>query len=49
MGRQPEGWGALIIHPIRNDADYRAALKLAEAYFDAPGGARPSKRGGRTF
>lgn len=26
---------ALTLRPIRNDSDYRATLKLAEAYFDA--------------
>lgn len=39
----------LTVRPIRNDADYRAALKLAEAYFDAPEEPDPQSEEGAHF
>ena len=35
--------------PIRSDADYKAALKLAEAYFDAPEEPDPDSPEGAHF
>lgn len=39
----------LTIRPIRNDSDYRATLKLAEAYFDAPEEPDPQSEEGAHF
>ncbi|MBV5323125.1 MAG: hypothetical protein JZU60_04745 [Ilumatobacteraceae bacterium] len=39
----------LTLSPIRNDADHRAALKLAEAYFDAPEEPDPQSEEGAHF
>lgn len=39
----------LTLHPIRNDEDYRAALKQAEAYFDAPQEPDPDSPEGAHF
>jgi len=39
----------LELRPIRTDADYRAALKAAEAMFDAPNEADPNSAEGAYF
>lgn len=39
----------LTIRPIRNDSDYRATLKLADAYFDAPEEPDPHSEEGAHF
>jgi HTH-type transcriptional regulator/antitoxin HigA len=39
----------LKLHPIRTDADYRAALKAAEAFFDAPREPAPDSEEGAHF
>lgn len=39
----------LTIRPIRNDSDYRATLKLAKAYFDAPEEPDPQSEEGAHF
>jgi len=39
----------LQLHPIRTEADYRAALKTAEAFFDAPEEPRPDSEEGAYF
>ncbi|MDD2670102.1 hypothetical protein [Zoogloea sp.] len=39
----------LILHPIRTEADYRAALKVAEAFFDAPEEPDPDSEEGVDF
>ncbi len=37
------------LHPIRTEEDYRAALKRAEAFFDAPEEADPDSAEGALF
>lgn len=37
------------LHPIRTEADYRAALKTAEAFFDAPQEPAPGSEKGAFF
>lgn len=37
------------LHPIRTEADYRAALKAAEAFFDAPQEPDPASEEGAFF
>ncbi|WP_415212662.1 helix-turn-helix domain-containing protein [Shinella sp.] len=37
------------LHPIRTDADYRAALKAAEAFFDAQDEPNPASKEGAYF
>ena len=39
----------LELHPIRTEADYRAALKAAEAVFDAPDELDPASEDGAWF
>jgi HTH-type transcriptional regulator/antitoxin HigA len=39
----------LQLKPIRTDADYRAALKAAEAFFDAPAEPDPDSEAGAYF
>jgi len=39
----------LELHPIRTDADYRAALKAAEAFFDLPDEPDPNSEAGAFF
>lgn len=39
----------LLLHPIRTEADYRAALKRAEAFFDAPEEPDPASAEGAYF
>lgn len=39
----------LILHPIRTEADYRAALKMVEAFFDAPEELDPDSEEGAYF
>lgn len=39
----------LELHPIRTDADYRAALKCAEAFFDAAEEPDPASEEGAYF
>ena len=39
----------LTLRPIRTDSDYRAMLKLAEAYFDAPEEPDPQSEEGAHF
>lgn len=39
----------LALHPIRTDADYRAALKAVEAVFDAPTEPDPASEEGAYF
>ncbi|WP_017762153.1 helix-turn-helix domain-containing protein [Pseudacidovorax intermedius] len=39
----------LQLHPIRSEADYRSALKAAEAFFDVPEEPRPDSPEGAYF
>lgn len=49
MGKPPEGRPAWAVYPIRNDEDHQAALKLVEAYFDAPHAPDPQSEEGAHF
>lgn len=40
---------ALTLHPIRNESDYRQALKLAESFFDAAQEPSPDSEEGAYF
>jgi len=40
---------ALTLHPIRNETDYRQALKRAEAFFDAAQEPDPASEEGAYF
>ena len=40
---------ALTLHPIRNEAEYRQALKLAESFFDAAQEPSPDSEEGAYF
>jgi len=40
---------ALTLHPIRNESDYRQALKLAESFFDAAQEPDPDSEEGAYF
>jgi HTH-type transcriptional regulator / antitoxin HigA len=49
MTDRPELPDRLALHPIRTEADYQAALKRAEAYFDAEEEPDPDSEEGAHF